>query len=158
MSKRRLMLGFYSLMIFKIVGYKCIGNIIWDKGEVQSKRNSNSNRFPGYVKPVNVYEHCFIFSKNDNDSNLKTEVRKINPVKKINSKKENTLGHTAPFPKEISKLILPYINENCFVLDPYLGSGTTIMAMLDENIKSIGFELNKSYYELCINRIENYCK
>lgn len=158
MSKRRLMLGFYSLMIFKIVGYKCIGNIIWDKGEVQSKRNSNSNRFPGYVKPVNVYEHCFIFSKNNNDSNLKTEVRKINPVKKINSKKENTLGHTAPFPKEISKLILPYINKNCFVLDPYLGSGTTIMAMLDENIKSIGFELNKSYYELCINRIENYCK
>ncbi|UTI10777.1 hypothetical protein NFD59_04600 [Staphylococcus epidermidis] len=45
MSIKRQMLGFYSMMIFEIVGFNIIGNDIWDKGEVQSKRNSSSNSF-----------------------------------------------------------------------------------------------------------------
>ncbi|WP_249962448.1 DNA methyltransferase [Histophilus somni] len=154
MSKRRLMLGFYSLFIFSIVGYKCLGNIIWNKGEVQSKRNSNSNHFPGYLKPVNVYEHCLLFSKNNEEKYIRTEIKRIDPVKKINSKGENILGHTAPYPKELSKLIIPFIDRDCFILDPYLGSGTTVMAMIDEGIKSIGFEIDEKYYDLCVERIK----
>ena len=62
MSNRRLPLGFLSCMIFEIAGYKLQENIIWDKGEVQSKRNSTVNLYAGYVKCINCYEHVFVFN------------------------------------------------------------------------------------------------
>src|SRR5699024_2262335 len=43
MSNKRQLLGFYSMLIFEIIGFDIVGNDIWDKGEVQSKRNSSSN-------------------------------------------------------------------------------------------------------------------
>lgn len=63
MSKHRIQLGFLSCLFFEIVGFNLTGNIIWDKGEVQSKRNSTINLFSGYIKPVNCYEHMFILKK-----------------------------------------------------------------------------------------------
>lgn len=153
MSKRRQMLGFYSIIIFEEVGYKTIGNIIWDKGEVQSKRNSTPNHFSGYVKPINAYEHCLVFSKKTETNLILTSVKRIETVKKINSKGENTLGHTAPYPLDIAKLIIPFINNDKYVVDPFLGSGTTVLALQEEGYLSIGFELNKEYYQLAINRI-----
>lgn len=157
MSKKRLMLGFYSNLIFSIVGFKLNDNIIWDKGEVQSKRNSSPNHFSGYLNPVNSYEHNLIFSKNSSKSpknyNL-DKVIKINPVKKINSKGNNTYGHTAPFPKEIARLILPFSDKN-YIVDPFLGSGTTCIIANENNKKSIGFELNNEYFNLSKERINS---
>lgn len=154
MSKRRQMLGFYSIAIFEEVGYKVVGNIIWDKGEVQSKRNSTPNHLSGYVKPVNSYEHCLVFCGNLNADLLSTEVKQIEAVKKINSKGENILGHTAPYPIEIPKLIIPFVRKNDYVVDPFLGSGTTVIALKEEGYKSVGFELDKIFFNLALSRIK----
>ena len=152
MSNKRLMLGFYSMVIFKIVGFKINGNIIWNKGEVQSKRNSTPNRFPGYLKPINVYEHAIIFQK-DINKKLETRIIELSPVIKINNKKENTYGHTAPYPIELAELIIPFVKKN-YVLDPFLGSGSTLVAMSKHGIKSVGIEINSDYYSLAIDRVE----
>lgn len=148
MSNRRLPLGFLSCMIFEIAGFKLKENIIWDKGQVQSKRNSTVNLFSGYVKCINCYEHVFVFSKDDIGNNSK-KVAQINPVIKINSKGENTYKHTAPYPLELVELIRPYLIKGTYVLDPYLGSGTTLKWCHKNNKKGIGIELNKKYFELC---------
>ncbi len=148
MSNRRLPLGFLSCMIFEIAGFKLKENIIWDKGQVQSKRNSTVNLFSGYVKCINCYEHIFVFSKDDNGINSKKVVQ-INPVIKINSKGENTYKHTAPYPIELVEVIKPYLIKETYVLDPYLGSGTTLKWCRKNNTKGIGIELNKEYFELC---------
>jgi len=153
MSNRRQMLGFYSIFIFELIGFKTISNIIWDKGEVESKRNSTSNIFAGYVNPVNSYEHCIIFAKNNSMNIKSTQVKRINSVKKINSKGQNILGHTAPYPEEIPKLLIPFIDKDSIVVDPYLGSGTTNIVMKNEGIRSIGFEINKEYFKLACERI-----
>ena len=160
MSKRRQMLGFYSILIFNIVGYQCESNIIWDKGEVQSKRNSTPNHFPGYLKPINVYEHALVFKKIDKKIDCKkTKVIKIDPVIKINSKGKNILGHTAPFPIELAELIIPYVyNTNYYILDPFLGSGSTLIAMVKNKLKGIGFEINKDYFSLAYSRINDFIK
>lgn len=160
MSKRRQMLGFYSILIFKIVGYQCESNIIWDKGEVQSKRNSTPNHFPGYLKPINVYEHALVFKKTNKEIEYKkTQVVKIDPVIKINSKGKNILGHTAPFPIELAELIIPYIyNKDYYTLDPYLGSGSTLIAMTKNKLKGIGFEINRDYFSLAYLRINDFIK
>lgn len=155
MSKRRQMLGFYSVFIFSIIGFNLTGNIIWDKGEVQSKRNSTSNHVSGYLKPVNAYEHCWIFQKQPNSYKSQTTIVKIDPVKKINSKGDNIFGHTAPYPIELVKIIYPFIkNKNGYILDPFLGSGTTIISMMENGYKAIGFELNEDYYNLAVQKIE----
>ena len=154
MSNRRQMLGFYSMLIFDIVGYKLVGNIIWDKGEVQSKRNSSANHYPGYIKPINAYEHCIVFAKSKEMNLFRTEVKKIDTVKKINSKGENKLGHSAPYPIEIASLITCFIDKG-IVLDPFLGSGTTAIALKEPNYITVGIEKNNEYYELCKRRIKD---
>ena len=147
MSNRRLPLGFLSCMIFEIVGYTLDENIIWDKGEVQSKRNSTINLFSGYIKCINCYEHIFVFSKSSTGKNHR-KIEKFSPVIKINSKGENTYKHTAPYPEELVALVKPYLIENKYLLDPFLGSGTTLKWCVHNNIKGVGIELNKEYFEL----------
>lgn len=154
MSKRRIQLGFLSCMIFEISGFNVVGNIIWDKGEVQSKRNSTQNMFSGYVKCINCYEHVLVFRKGEYEKNYNNVV-KITPVIKINSKGENLYKHTAPFPTEVVNLVKPFVQENYYILDPFLGSGTTLKWCKENNFKGVGFELNSEYYNLCLNNINN---
>lgn len=155
MSKHRVQLGFISSMVFEIAGYNLTGNIIWDKGEVQSKRNSTVNLFSGYVKCINCYEHILVFKKGNFDK-LSNFVEKITPVIKINNKGENTYKHTAPYPLELVALIKPYLNEKLYLLDPFLGSGTTLKWCKKNGFNGIGIELNQTYYELCKENIYGF--
>ena len=152
MSKRRLPLGFWSCMIFEIVGFNLIENIIWDKGQVQSKRNTTVNLYSGYIKCINCYEHIFVFAKNDIDINHR-QVISITPVIKINSKGQNTYKHTAPYPLDIVNLVKPYLQKNKYLLDPYLGSGTTLKWCIQNDCKGIGYELNTDYYKLALTKV-----
>lgn len=154
MSKHRIQLGFLSCMFFEIVGFNLSGNIIWDKGEVQSKRNSTINLFSGYIKPVNCYEHMFVFNKGSNISD-NSSIVKISPVIKINSKGENTYKHTAPYPLDLVAQINKFALKDKYILDPFLGSGTTLVWCKNNGYKGIGFELNKIYYDLCIENVFN---
>lgn len=148
MSKHRVQLGFWSSMIFELIGYNLTGNIIWDKGEVQSKRNSTINLVSGYVKCINCYEHILVFRKGQYEK-LSNTIEQISPVIKINNKGENTYKHTAPYPLELVDLVKPYVNENLYILDPFLGSGTTLKWCKANNLKGIGIELDSTYFELC---------
>lgn len=153
MSKRRQMLGFYSMMIFEIVGFHVSTNIIWDKGEVQSKRNSTINMYPFYVKCINCYEHIIVFTKNKVNINPDNFIIRINPVIKINSKGENKFGHTAPYPIELVDTIKKFVIDGKYVLDPFLGSGTTLIWCKLNSVNGVGFEMNTEYFTLANNRI-----
>lgn len=154
MSKHRIQLGFLSCLFFEIIGFNLTGNIIWDKGEVQSKRNSTINLFSGYVKPINCYEHMFVLKKGDNKID-ESKIVKISPVIKINNKGENTYKHSAPYPLDLVAEIKPFAKKSKYILDPFLGSGTTLIWCKRNGYKGIGFELNKEYYELCTENINN---
>lgn len=154
MSKRRLQLGFLSCMLFELIGFNLEGNIIWDKGQVQSKRNSTVNFNSGYVKCINCYEHVFVFKKGEVRPNEHVSYNTyFSPVIKINSKGQNTYKHTAPYPPEMINLLKPFIRSNKYVLDPFLGSGTTVKWCKENSYKGLGFELNAEYFELCKKRI-----
>lgn len=51
-------------------------------------------------------------------------------------------------------LIKTYSNEGDIVLDNCMGSGTTAIACMNTKRNFIGFELNKEYFEIAQNRIE----
>jgi len=157
MGNKRLLLGAYSILLFKSAGYELVENIIWDKGEPQSKRSTNDGNFtPHYQKPVNAYEHMFIFKKigenvdfNENADTWEENIIPFSPVIKINLKGENTLGHTAPFPLDIPDFVAKKFNEsNDIMLDPFSGSGTSVRSAVNNNIKGLGIELSEEYFKL----------
>ena len=157
MSNRRLMLGFYSILIFELVGFDTLDNLIWDKGEVQSKRNSSENAFPSYIKPINCYEHFLVFGKKATKLEFSSSIFFIDAVKKINSKGINTFGHTAPFPIKLAEIPLQALSlDSGRILDPFLGSGTTVIACKMHGFKSVGIEFDDIYFELASNRISQH--
>ena len=85
------------------------------------------------------------------------DVVKFNAVIKINSKGQNTLGHTAPFPREIPEYatqVFSGVNET--VLDPFAGSFTTTIESFRQGRNSVGIELNRTMFrDIAITRIFN---
>jgi len=73
------------------------------------------------------------------------------------SVKTDTIGklHPAPFsPSDIQKLIQIFTKEGETVFDPFVGVGSTTIASLNSNRKSIGIDLNKDYIKLAFKRAE----
>jgi site-specific DNA-methyltransferase (adenine-specific) len=54
-------------------------------------------------------------------------------------------------------LVKTYTNEGDIVLDNCMGSGTTNLACLKLNRKSIGIEKEKQYYDVAVRRASEYC-
>ena len=54
-------------------------------------------------------------------------------------------------------LVKTYTNEGDMVLDNTMGSGTTNLACLKLNRKSIGIEKEKQYYDVAVRRLSSYC-
>lgn len=52
-------------------------------------------------------------------------------------------------------LIRTYTNEGDVVLDNCIGSGTTAVAAIRTRRHYIGFEIEKSYYEIAMQRIRD---
>jgi DNA modification methylase len=72
----------------------------------------------------------------------------------IKSKEESKFKHPAMFPVELCRrLIEIYTKEGDVVLDPFMGSGSTIVAARDLERKGIGFDINPSFVELAKKRI-----
>ena len=73
------------------------------------------------------------------------------PVIKVNSKGENLLGHTAPYPSEIpSYAIQVFSGLGESVLDPFAGSFTTAIEAVKHGRHGIGIELNKNLFRRAV--------
>lgn len=64
--------------------------------------------------------------------------------------------HPATFPISLAKQMIElFSHEGELVLDPFVGSGTTLLAAQDLNRNAIGFDLQDSYIDLCRERLIN---
>ena len=64
-------------------------------------------------------------------------------------------NHPCQFPIElIDRLVLSMTRKNDWVLDPFLGSGTSIISALRHGRKGAGAEVNKKYVKIIYDRIE----
>jgi len=64
--------------------------------------------------------------------------------------------HPATFPISLSKKIIElFTHEGELVLDPFVGSGTTLAAAQDLNRNAVGVDLQEKYIELCKSRLTN---
>jgi DNA modification methylase len=63
--------------------------------------------------------------------------------------------HPAPFPVALpERLILLYTYENDLVLDPFMGSGSTLVAAAQRHRRYVGYDLDPEYVDLARSRVE----
>jgi len=67
-------------------------------------------------------------------------------------------NHPTEKPIELMEyLVKTYTNEGDMVLDNCMGSGTTNLACIKLNRRSIGIEKEKQYYDVAVRRLSSYC-
>ena len=72
------------------------------------------------------------------------------------SSKERT-PHPAQFPTEmIERIIKSSSNWGDLVIDPFMGSGSTAVAAIENGRNVIGFEIEEKYVQIAQKRIESY--
>jgi len=153
--------------IFINAGFRYRDRIIWKKpdGYLRISRRSGvllQNPYPMYYYPDNLLESIIIFQKGKfNYHSIPKETKEISKIdiKEFSDKKwymtlwemTNVLPGSelekgiAAFPEELPYRIIKlfsYAGET--VLDPFLGSGTTMKVARELGRNSIGIEINKS--------------
>ena len=67
----------------------------------------------------------------------------------------NSHGHPAPMPFQMAHdHIISWSNAGDVVLDPFMGSGTTLVACAKLGRKGIGIELDPDYFDIACRRVE----
>ena len=107
--------------------------------------------------------------KNPNDKRIKERIARgckgaklydwwnINQVKNVSKQKTS---HPCQMPLEVMKRIIGILPDNCLVIDPFMGSGTTGLAVKimnkeqNANRDFIGIELDEKYFNIAKERIE----
>jgi len=153
--------------IFQEAGFRYRDRIIWKKpeGYLRISRRSGvmlQNPYPMYFYPDNLLESIIIFQKGKfNYRSIPKETREASRVdiKEFSNKKwymtlwemNNVMpGSTlekdiAAFPYELPyRAIKLFSYKGETVLDPFVGSGTTMKAARDLERNSIGYEIKKS--------------
>tara|TARA_B100000886_G_scaffold108574_1_gene72607 strand:- start:8935 stop:9759 length:825 start_codon:yes stop_codon:yes gene_type:complete len=70
---------------------------------------------------------------------------------------QNTKGKRHPTQKNLKlfeELIQKHSNEGDIVVDPFLGSGTTVIACKNTNRKFSGCEIDENYYKMCLEKVK----
>ena len=61
MGKKRISLSALMVDLFRRIGFRFVGALVWDKGEIHGKRGFNAGNFsPFYQAPFNCWEHVLL--------------------------------------------------------------------------------------------------
>jgi DNA modification methylase len=131
-------------------GWWLRSDIVWYKPNCQPESVRD--------RPTRSHEHVFLFTKSeryhyDVDAVRGPNGRRLRDVWEI-----NTVGyadaHFATFPAElVHRCILIGSDAGDYVLDPFLGSGTTAAVARDLGRPFIGCEINPAYRDLVVGRL-----
>jgi site-specific DNA-methyltransferase (adenine-specific) len=147
------------------IGFLFIDKIIWIKGN-DVNANTSGTGWGSYMSPSSPSIRCatepiLVFAKEKRGRGLsdKGDISKENFYKwTIDSwfiQGEHNRNHPAVFPLEIPKrLIQLYTYPEETVLDPFMGSGTTLRAAKDLGRKAIGIEIEERYCEIAVRRLQ----
>lgn len=134
----------------------------WECKNPECPEKSPSGRGKRFSKRsimMNNYQIEDNYIEEDFVKQWRRDIIKLNPVIKINSKGDNILGHTAPYPEEIPEMAIKYFSGvDDIVMDIFMGSGTTGVVAKKLKRNYIGFDICQDYCNLAQDRIENAYK
>lgn len=160
--------------IFEELGLLLRGEVIWRKA-AGANGSCAWGSFRSPANPVlrDVTERVVIASKGRFDRALSRAQRRARElphvatlpndefveatldVWDIPSESARRVGHPAPFPVELPlRLIDLYTYRDDLVLDPFMGSGTTLVAAKRSGRRGIGYDINRRYVDTARERLE----
>jgi len=145
------------------IDFDFLGSIIWQK-KTTMNTSGGAVVMGSYPYPPNGlveidYEFILIFKKPGAGRKVSKELKEASRLTKEEWKEyfsghwrfggARQLGHEARFPEELPRrLIRMFTFQGDTVLDPFLGSGTTVKAALEWGRNAIGYEINESFLDL----------
>ena len=151
------------------IGFDNLNPIIWYKIAKATYEVSNGSRF--YGKPYepnaiikNDIEFILMQRKPGGYRKPTMEQRELSRISKEdysawfrqiwNIPGTSTRNHPAPFPLELAyRLVRMFSFHEDTVLDPFCGSGTTMLAAMRANRNSIGVEIDPEYCQSALGRL-----
>ena len=139
--------------VYKLIGHyadRIHEDVIWYKTNGLPCRNEGSIS--------NTYEHILLIKKNPKDMiHVKSHCfRNVIDTIGVNSNNEFADIHHATMNKKLSDLcIYEFTDVGDFVIDPFMGMGTTAMSCIDLKRDYYGFEICEEYYNKCLERLRN---
>ncbi|HKY47682.1 MAG TPA: site-specific DNA-methyltransferase [Acidimicrobiia bacterium] len=161
------------MRILEDLGLLLRGEIIWQKG----KSTSGSCAWGSFRSPANpvlrdITERVIVASKGRFDRARSQEERKAEglpylatlsndefvettrDVWEIDAESARRVKHPAPFPVELPlKLIDLYTYVDDLILDPFMGSGTTLVAARRAGRRAVGYDIDPGYVKLARERV-----
>ncbi len=149
--------------IAKKVGFKYHSTIIWNEQNI-SRRTAwgswLSATAPYVIAPVEVILVLYKKSwKKTSGSRISDITKKefvdwTNGVWNFMGESKKRVGHPAPFPVELPKKcikLFSFVGDT--ILDPFVGSGSTLLACLQTKRIGIGVDIDEKYCELAKKRL-----
>jgi len=154
--------------ITKKIGYNYHSTIVWNEGNI-SRRTAwgswLSASAPYVIAPVELivvlYKKSWKKTSGSRESDINKEefMKWTSGVWTFPGESKKRIGHPAPFPIELPRRcmkLFSFVGDT--ILDPFMGSGTTLITSYLNNRKSIGLEIDRTYCELAKNRLINEAK
>ena len=147
-------------------GWKYHATILWLEGNISKGTAWGSwlsARAPHVIAPV---ETIIVLYKNEwrrekqGESTIERDEFKdwVRGMWKFNGESAKRIGHEAPFPRELPRRCIKLFSfKEDAILDPFAGSGTTLIEAIQHKRKAVGIELSKKYFDLATRRIEKEC-
>lgn len=150
--------------IAKEVGWKYHSTIIWNEQNI-SRRTAwgswLSASAPYVIAPV---ETIIVLYKNEwkrdakgkkSDTLREEFLQWTNGVWSFNGESKKRIGHPAPFPVELPRRCIKLFSfVDDVILDPFLGSGATAFAALQNDRRAVGIEVDEKYCQLTVDRLK----
>ena len=149
--------------IAKQVGWKYKTSIVWNEGNIS--KNSAwgswlSASAPHIIAPVELiivfYKHQW---KKESGSKISTITKEefvewTRGIWTFKGESKRKIGHPAPYPVELPCRCIKLLSyENDIVMDPFMGSGSTLLAALKTKRRCVGVDIDEKYCNLAIKRI-----
>lgn len=154
--------------IAKRIGWKYHTTIIWNEQNI-SRRTAwgswLSASAPFVIAPVEV---IVVLHKGDwkkASGSKKSDIAReeflewTNGVWNFSGESKKKIGHPAPFPVELPRRcmkLFSFVGDT--ILDPFLGSGTTLLACSETGRRGIGVEVDRGYCKLAKKRLVSEAK
>ena len=153
----------------KIAGFTFFDEIIWVKGGANAGALNGRVLFGSYPYPPtpkildSTFENIVVFTKPGKREKVCKEVKSRSQLTKdewrIFTKgiweipPDRNPDHPATFPMEVAeRVVRMYSFADDVVLDPFAGSGTTLIAAEKHNRRGIGFEIARDYEQAIRNK------
>ncbi|MCL2061454.1 MAG: site-specific DNA-methyltransferase [Firmicutes bacterium] len=150
-------------LIAKEAGFKYHSTVIWNEGNI-SRRSAwgswLSASCPYVIAPVELIVILYKGTWKKQGGSKKNDIIKdeftswTSGVWTFQGERKSKIGHPSPFPIELPKRCIKLFSfVGDIILDPFMGSGSTLIAAKQNGRKAVGIDIEPNYCEIARKRL-----